>query len=808
MTFNIKFKITSEELSSNKLKISVYYDHANSTGNELWNGDDPYDWESGTSIQSVFYNIPLNFKTSLVKDVFAFINHSRDYLPGNQYYSTEQQPYGLKVIENGAKLGSRVQSHPGSYFYQRPVAGSSNTFAARFNLALGTEPSDSDWFVGYITDTSFAPGWNGGQPLLNYDETPATVGNYAGIYPVFWPRTADNGNESGTGLHKIVEYRVVLNDGVSMPTNLSEIFYWMRPPSMDNEDSDSQSTTEADATFFLSSNTPSYYFSFRSGNSGAYSESGTFFVSGYDMAAGAPAAATPEMKFGYYPLYQLEADSDAHAGGDGTSHSHVLDGVTYYMPNGLAGGIGGGNQFHGTYGQLAQYDLDSDATDSVGSNDGTANNLTFETSGGRTYADLNGSSSEILLDQSVGDYWASDASWSMWFKTTATAPSEGDFLYMVRESYSSSSQSYLVVAVQPAGNVTVALRNKAGGWATNPTWAGTTVNDGQWHMATFVREGTSLHLYVDGSLEGSLTNISGTFLSNVPVRIGSYSAGSSSPSKWFDGQIDDMRMWDRALGADEVAYWYAETTVSEEAEEAQSSESSYDWTHGGQLTNIVKFVQGQDLGGNRSYAYAKKEDDGSTTLYFTPDLTNFAAFNSYDYGTSSIDGAPVFIEYGAGGKVAVGTDTGKVYLIELDGYSVPQGCTLLHDVVGGHPVNSLKYGYAMNVWIFEAGGDIYTIPAAGGGAVMRHTLPAGAKVVDFAEGDDGKVAFIVRLADFSLEPRVTPADWSVVYGPSSMVADAAVATDFNYSHAMDLWVSSNADGSAFTSVGDLLDFLS
>jgi hypothetical protein len=238
-----------------------------------------------------------------------------------------------------------------------------------------------------------------------------------------------------------------------------------------------------------------------------------------------------------------------------------------------------------------------------------------------------------------------------------------------------------------------------------------------------------------------------------------------------------------------------------------AASGAYDWTHSGQLTNIVKFVQGLDLDGNRSFAYAKKEDDGSTTLYFTPDLTNFAAFGSYDSGASSIDGAPIFIEYGAGGKVAVGTDTGKVYQIELDGNSIPQGYTLLHDVVGGHPVNSLKYGFAMNVWIFEAGGDIYTIPAAGGGAVMRHTLPAGAKVVDFAEGDDGKVAFIVRLADFSLEPRMAPADWSVVYGPSSMVADAAIATDFNYSHAMDLWVSSNADGSAFTGVGDLLDLL-
>ena len=224
-----------------------------------------------------------------------------------------------------------------------------------------------------------------------------------------------------------------------------------------------------------------------------------------------------------------------------------------------------------------------------------------------------------------------------------------------------------------------------------------------------------MSIYYDGVLDntGAMTALP---WDNIhPLRVGEYrtTAGSS-----FIGKMADFRFWtDRSLSASEVATLYAAGTS---ASEEQGSGSSYDWTHSGQLTNIVKFVQGQDLNGNRSYAYAKKEDDGSTTLYFTPDLTNFAAFGSYDSGASSIDGSPVFIEYGAGGKVAVGTDTGKVYQIELDAYSVPQGYTLLLDVVGGHPVNSLKYGYAMNVWIFEAGGDIYTIPAAGGGAAMEY----------------------------------------------------------------------------------------
>jgi len=38
---------------------------------------------------------------------------------------------------------------------------------------------------------------------------------------------------------------------------------------------------------------------------------------------------------GYYPLYASEYDSDRDPNGDGTSHIHTVQGVVYYMPNGL-----------------------------------------------------------------------------------------------------------------------------------------------------------------------------------------------------------------------------------------------------------------------------------------------------------------------------------------------------------------------------------------------------------------------------------------------------------------------------------------
>ena len=53
---------------------------------------------------------------------------------------------------------------------------------------------------------------------------------------------------------------------------------------------------------------------------------------------------TPIAVEGYYPLYATEAA--ANFVGDGSSHTHTLGGVIYYMPNGLTLGV---TMFHGSY---------------------------------------------------------------------------------------------------------------------------------------------------------------------------------------------------------------------------------------------------------------------------------------------------------------------------------------------------------------------------------------------------------------------------------------------------------------------------
>ena len=80
------------------------------------------------------------------------------------------------------------------------------------------------------------------------------------------------------------------------------------------------------------------------------------------------------------------------------------------------------------------------------------------------------------------------------------------------------------------------------------------VNDGRWHHAAGTYNGSQICLYVDGKLDVSST-ASGTIKNNgQPVYIG---VNSERPYRFWNGLIDDVRLYSYALSADEVASIYA-----------------------------------------------------------------------------------------------------------------------------------------------------------------------------------------------------------------------------------------------------------
>jgi hypothetical protein len=80
--------------------------------------------------------------------------------------------------------------------------------------------------------------------------------------------------------------------------------------------------------------------------------------------------------------------------------------------------------------------------------------------------------------------------------------------------------------------------------------------DGLWHHIVYTKDGVNHTVYVDGSLDQQF--ISNADISwNVPFFIGRWSTSVMNAS-WFKGIIDEVRIYNRALTAEEVAQLYAQ----------------------------------------------------------------------------------------------------------------------------------------------------------------------------------------------------------------------------------------------------------
>jgi len=83
----------------------------------------------------------------------------------------------------------------------------------------------------------------------------------------------------------------------------------------------------------------------------------------------------------------------------------------------------------------------------------------------------------------------------------------------------------------------------------------TDVNDGQWHHVAGTYDGTKYTLYVDGVLDASTDatgniNTGGSYFSTIGAHY--KKSDDRDPRRFFDGLIDDVRIYDRVLSSGEI----------------------------------------------------------------------------------------------------------------------------------------------------------------------------------------------------------------------------------------------------------------
>ena len=83
-----------------------------------------------------------------------------------------------------------------------------------------------------------------------------------------------------------------------------------------------------------------------------------------------------------------------------------------------------------------------------------------------------------------------------------------------------------------------------------PVFGNMDVNDGHWHHVAGVYDRQNIYLYIDGNLDASTTAAGNIRVNDEPVYIGE---NSQTPNRFWNGLIDDVRIYSYALSAEEIS---------------------------------------------------------------------------------------------------------------------------------------------------------------------------------------------------------------------------------------------------------------
>ncbi len=189
-----------------------------------------------------------------------------------------------------------------------------------------------------------------------------------------------------------------------------------------------------------------------------------------------------------------------------------------------------------TNGMIGWWQLNGGATNSSTSGNGTVVNATSTAGQNGLAGNAYNFAGNGYITASIPAIDRTSYTATLWFK--ASTSNDRKIL--------STSSSHHIIQIMPGGVLRTCLTSCAVGT--------TDYANNAWHFAAAVGDATGTRIYVDGSPTAEVTlAYSGTMSLGTQLRMGA----DLSPNFYFVGDIDDVRLYNRALNATEISTTYS-----------------------------------------------------------------------------------------------------------------------------------------------------------------------------------------------------------------------------------------------------------
>lgn len=155
-------------------------------------------------------------------------------------------------------------------------------------------------------------------------------------------------------------------------------------------------------------------------------------------------------------------------------------------------------------------------------------------------------------------------------------------------------------------------------WISSPN----SYRDGVWHYAVVTFDGSTIRFYVDGVLVNSkVTSASPDDSGSQPLRVG---ADSNTLKSFFTGNVDEVRVWNRALSAQEVSDAFGGTfnTSGQVAYISSSSSISSFKANSLQSTNITKNATNESTNNQLANIISSNKSANNSKTPELPEIVN------------------------------------------------------------------------------------------------------------------------------------------------------------------------------------------